>query len=99
MTIDTHTGASGTVVAITGAAFDPAMAAHLHDVLVELDPERPLTIDLRSVRLVHDTAVARLARDLQPAFHRVSLLGLTEHHRRLMQYFSGGGGLDYATVR
>ncbi len=91
MTIDTHTGQSGTVVSMGGAAFDTDAAARLHELLADLDHEGSLTIDLRAVRLVHDTAVARLARDLWPAFYRVTLLGFTEHHQRLMRYFSSSG--------
>ncbi len=91
MTIDTHAGSGGTVLSVEGAAFDSAAAEHLHDLLLELDPAQPLTIDLRSVRLVHDTAVAQLARDLLPEFRRVWLLGLSEHHRRLMRYFAADG--------
>ena len=96
MIIDTDESKRSTVVSIEGAAFDTEAAEQLHGVLAELDPERPLTIDLRAVRIVHDTAVARLARDLRPAFHRVSLLGLTEHHRRLMRYFSAEGDVAHA---
>ncbi len=97
MIIDTDESTTGsTVVSIEGAAFDTEAAEQLHNVLADLDPERPLTIDLRSVRIVHDTAVARLACDLRPAFHRVSLLGFTEHHRRLMRYFSAGDGVAQA---
>jgi hypothetical protein len=97
MTIDTHADADGTVLSIEGTAFDAGEAEHLHRLLLELDPAQPLTIDLRSVRLVHDTAVAQLARDLLPAFRRVSLLGLSEHHRRLMRYFGPGAELGYAS--
>jgi hypothetical protein len=90
MTIDTRTGSGGTVLSIEGGAFDASEAERLHELLLELDPAQQLTIDLRSVRLIHDTAVAQLARDLLPAFRRVSILGLSEHHRRLMRYFGGG---------
>src|SRR3990172_6991732 len=97
MTIDTHAGSGGTVLSIEGATFDFAEAEHLHVLLLELDPAQPLTIDLRSVRLLHHPPVAQLARDVLPAFRRVSLLGLSEHHRRLMRYFGGGAELGYVT--
>jgi hypothetical protein len=87
-TIDAHAGTGGTVVSVEGAAFDSAAAEHLHSLLLKLDPAQPITIDLRSVRIVHDTAVAQLAGDLLPSFHRVLLLGLSEHHHRLMRYFA-----------
>jgi hypothetical protein len=94
MIIDTQAGTGGMVVSINGAAFDFAAVEHLHNLLLELDPAQPLTIDFRSVRIIHDTAVARLAHDLLPAFTRVLLLGLGEHHRRLMRYFARGGPGD-----
>jgi anti-anti-sigma regulatory factor len=80
-------GASGTVVELRGA-FDSAEADRLHALLEEIEPRRPVTIDFRAVRLFHDFAVARLARDLGDGNRRVAVLGLSEHHHRLLRYMA-----------
>ncbi len=83
MSIQAHEGTSGTVVEVDGA-FDPDEADRLHALLLDLEPDRPVTLDFRAVRLFHDLAVARLAREL--GGRRVALLGLSEHHHRLLRY-------------
>jgi anti-anti-sigma regulatory factor len=75
------------LVSIRNEEFDLESAGRLRSILREASLDREVTIDLRNVRVVHDTAVARLAQDLQTVPH-VLLLGLTEHQRRLMRYFS-----------
>lgn len=87
MSIQAHDGASGTVVELQGA-FDPDEADRLHALLLELEPDRPVTLDFRAVRLFHDLAVARLARELGDGQRRVAMLGLSEHHHRLLRYIA-----------
>ena len=84
--IQAHDAASGsgTVVEVRGS-FDPAEADRLHRLLLELEPRGPVTLDFRAVRLFHDSAVARLARELGDANRPVAVLGLTEHHHRLLR--------------
>ncbi len=89
MSIQRHDGANGTVVELTGA-FDPAEADRLHALLLELEPAMPVTLDFREVRLFHDLAVARLARELDGEHRHVALLGLSEHHHRLLRYIGVG---------
>ncbi len=85
MSIEAHDGANGTVVELHGA-FDPEEADRLHALLLELEPEKPVTLDFRAVRLFHDLAVARLAREIGDARRHVAILGLSEHHHRLLRY-------------
>ena len=67
-------------------SFGPREEERLNTVLQHLDPERPITIDFREVRQFHDLAVARLARDIVALHRDVSLIGLSEHHHRLLRY-------------
>jgi hypothetical protein len=90
MKIETPAGSSGTVVALEGH-FGTAEADRLHAALQQLAPDRPLTIDFRAVRVFHDSAVVRIATDLASGHGmHVNVLGLSEHHWRLLRYF----GLD-----
>jgi hypothetical protein len=86
MAIEAHDGSNGVVFEVHGS-FDPAEADRLHALLVSVKHQR-VTIDFRSARILHDTAVARLAPELEDGDRRVALLGLTEHHRRLLRYFA-----------
>jgi hypothetical protein len=92
MAIDALHQLDGTLLVLRGP-FDDAEVEKLHEVLRAIEPGSHLTLDFREVRLFHDTAVARLAKEL--AGRRVSLLGLSDHHHRLMRYFDipppGGG--------
>lgn len=83
--IQTHEEARGTVLELN-ESFGPVEEERLNTVLRDLDPERPITIDFREVRNFQDLAVARLARDIQQQHRQVSLVGLSEHHRRLLRY-------------
>ncbi len=73
------------MLALNGS-FGPAEEERLQAMLRTFDPERPITIDFREVRLFHDLAVARLARDIGELNRHVSLVGLSEHHHRLLRY-------------
>ncbi len=83
--IQAHEETRGTVLELHGS-FGPAEADRLRDMIRRLEPQKSVTIDFREVRLCHDTAVARLARDLVESHRQVSMLGLSEHHRRLLRY-------------
>jgi hypothetical protein len=86
MAIEAHDESNGVVFEVHGS-FDPAEADRLHALLHSVKHQR-VTIDFRAARILHDTAVARLAPELEDRDRRVALLGLTEHHRRLLRYFA-----------
>jgi hypothetical protein len=83
--IQSHDEGQNTVLELNGS-FGPAEEERLQTLLRSLDPKKPVTIDFREVRLFHDLAVARLARDIGDLERRVSLIGLSEHHHRLLRY-------------
>ncbi len=83
--IQAHDDGRQTVLELNGA-FGPVEEERLKNVLCDLEPDRPITIDFREVRLFQDFAVARLARDIAQLQRRVALIGLSEHHRRLLRY-------------
>ncbi len=89
MTITAQIGSTGTVLALEGS-FDLDGAERLHDALRQIDAGRSITVDFHEVRLFHDLAVARLARELNDlndaGGRRLTLLGLSEHHHRLLRY-------------
>src|SRR5512133_857973 len=61
--IQSHDEGLGTVLELNGS-FGPIEEERLQALLRSLDPKKPVTIDFREVRLFHDLAVARLARDI-----------------------------------
>ena len=83
MSLEARHVADGTVVEVHGA-FDTAEAERLRAVLREIACERPVTLDFHAVRRFDDAAVARLAGEV--AERHVALLGLSEHHYRLLRY-------------
>lgn len=87
--IQTRDDGPATVLELDGS-FGPVEEETLSDVLRELEPDRPVTIDFREVRLFHDIAVARLARDIGELHRSVALVGLSEHHHRLLRYIGLG---------
>jgi CheY-like chemotaxis protein/anti-anti-sigma regulatory factor len=90
MRIATRSDLSGAVLTLEGP-FEAASERELHDALLAIGGDRPIVIDFREVRLVEDFALARLAGELGGTLRgRVTLLGLSEHHHRLLHYF----GLD-----
>ncbi len=84
MTVEARTQRGETIVTLRGC-FDADALHALHDVLAELRRAGHVTLDFREVRLFHDSAVAMLARELD-WIHPVSIVGLSEHHHRLMRY-------------
>jgi anti-anti-sigma regulatory factor len=84
MAIESHDETNGGVFEVRGS-FDPDEADRLHALLHAAKHQR-VTIDFRGVRILHDSAVARLAPELEDRGRHVALLGLNEHHRRLLRY-------------
>jgi hypothetical protein len=97
MPITAHTGTRGTTLTLEGS-FDVAEAERLHEALLDSDPSRPVTVDFHEVRLFHDLAVARLARELSESGDRLIVHGLCQHHHRLMRYCGLDGAQAQATV-
>ncbi len=92
MSLEARAQRSGTVVVVHGT-FDASDARRLHDVLAELAPSSRVRVDFHEVRLFDDSAVARLSRDLTgPYGANVELVGLSEHHHRLLRYMGAGFG-------
>ena len=87
MTLEIRQQRAGAAVVALHGSFDVNEAARLHQALLELSSSSSVTLDFRDVRLFHDSAIAVLARDLSlEAGPHVSLLGLSEHHYRLLHY-------------
>jgi hypothetical protein len=86
MTIDARQ-TRGELVFVVHGSFDRKDTQDVEAAVAGLGPGARVTIDLRDVRVCDDAAVAKLARDLSDdAMPSVELLGLSEHHRRLLQY-------------
>ena len=88
--IQAHEETRGVVLELSGS-FNTDEADRVREMIRSMEPHRPVTIDFREVRLCHDSAVARLAREIIESDRRVSLLGLSEHHRRLLRYIGVRG--------
>jgi hypothetical protein len=80
-----------TVLAVNGR-FDSSDADELHDLLLHLQRDGVITIDFRTVRRVEDFVLARLATDL--GRRPLRIIGLTEHHRRILRYLCPWRGSD-----
>ncbi len=85
MTVRARDESNKTVLVVLGT-FDAAEAERLHDALVKIERERPVTIDFHEVRLFKDFAVAGLVQEIAARMGRVTLVGLSEHHHRLLRY-------------
>ena len=83
MSLEARQADRGTIVEVVGA-FDAAEADRLRTVLRALGEDHPVTLDFHRVRRFDDAAVARLADEVTQ--HHVALLGLSEHHHRLLRY-------------
>jgi anti-anti-sigma regulatory factor len=86
MTIDARQS-QGRVVLVVHGSFDRQDTRDVEAAVEGLGPGARVTIDLRDVRVCDDAAVAKLARDLTDDLAlNVELLGLSDHHRRLLRY-------------
>jgi hypothetical protein len=84
----------GAVVGVEGS-FDAADADQLRSIASALEAAGPVTLDFHNVRSASDTAVVRLARRILEAPGHVSMVGLSEHHHRLLSYI----GLEPAHIK
>lgn len=89
MTIERHAAAAGTIITIDGA-FDSAAGSYLEHLVSGVGASAPLTLDFREVRLFHDSAIAALAAALSSR-PDARLVGLSEHHYRLLAYVADAG--------
>jgi anti-anti-sigma regulatory factor len=90
VTIDARQSRSGLVLVVHGA-FDRQGTQDVEAAVAELGPGARVTIDLHDVRVCDDAAVAQLARDLsEDLAASVELVGLSEHHWRLLRYLGIG---------
>ncbi len=85
MTVQVRNESKETVLMVQGT-FNVADADSLHDALHELAPEKPVAVDFHQVRLFADFAVARLVQEIADRPGHVTLIGLSEHHHRLLRY-------------
>jgi anti-anti-sigma regulatory factor len=85
MTVQVRNESKGTVLVVQGT-FDVADADALHDALHAITREKPVTIDFHLVRLFNDCAVARLLQEIADRPGHLTLIGLSEHHHRLLRY-------------
>ena len=84
----------GAVVAVEGS-FDAADADQLRSIASALEAGGLVTLDFHEVRSASDIAVAQLARGLLEAPGHVSMVGLSEHHHRVLRYI----GLEPAHIK
>jgi anti-anti-sigma regulatory factor len=85
MTVHVRNEPKETVLVLEGT-FDAADVDSLHDALHDVARERPVAIDFHLVRLFKDFAVARLVGEIAARSGHVNLIGLSEHHHRLLRY-------------
>jgi hypothetical protein len=82
---DSACGLLATIL-VANRALKVADADALHDALHAITREKPVAIDFHLVRLFDDFAVARLAPEIADRPGHVTLIGLSEHHHRLLRY-------------
>ncbi len=81
-------------------SFDQAEASLLHAILARVAPLGPVRVDFHDVRTLHDVALSLLARDLAAPYGRnVELVGLSQHHHRLLRYIAPGAPWGGAAPR
>jgi len=83
----------GAVVGVEGS-FDVEDADRLQSMAAALENEGLVTLDFHGVRSASDAAVTRLASQLRAASRRVALVGLCEHHYKLLKYVGLVEALD-----
>jgi hypothetical protein len=94
LTSITRPPSGGAVVAVEGS-FDSADVDCLRSIVSALETGGLVTLDFHEVRSASDTALARLARGLLEVPGHVSMVGLSEHHHRLLTYI----GLEPAHIK
>jgi len=94
MRTEVRTGGDGQLSVLVEGAFDTPDVDTLVALVESLwrsSPARPLTLDFREAREVSDYAISRLARETHGGPTRVSLVGLSLHQHRLLQYLGDNG--------
>jgi hypothetical protein len=77
----------GRVVLVVHGSFDRQDTRDVEAAVEGLGPGARVTVDLRDARVCDDAALAELARDLTGGLALdVELLGLSDHHRRILRY-------------
>jgi hypothetical protein len=90
-----ETRSSGEVLIDVEGTFDAVAARDVRARLRALPPGACAVVDFGHVREFLDVGVAIVAPELLERDHRVRVLGLRQHHRRLFRYF----GVDLDVVR
>ena len=85
MTVQVRNESKETVLVLEGT-FGAADADSLHGALKDVAGERPVAIDFHQVGIFNDFAVARLVKEIADRPGHVTLIGLSEHHHRLLRY-------------
>jgi len=80
-----HPQSGGAVVRLEGL-LDVGEADQLAELIVGLRDDGPVAVDLHEARAVNDHALVRLARALAAAAGRCRIVGISEHHSRLLRY-------------
>ncbi len=81
---------TGHVVFTVAGTFGADDARELRRLLAELDPGGRVTVDFHDVRRLDDVAVSALGQGLGGGGPQVELVGLSDHHRRLLRYVGRG---------
>lgn len=69
-----------------GEAFLPDDALRIRVLIARTAPGTPVEIDFRDVRHCHDFALSLLAQELLGGRAAVAVLGMSQHHERLLAY-------------
>ncbi len=85
LTVIRRPATGGAVVAIEGH-FEVGDVDRLHVLASTLHVDGSVSLDFHKVRWASDTAIVRLAGELRNVPRPVSMVGLSEHQRRLLKY-------------
>lgn len=94
-----HRDDGGAVITIAGT-FDTTDVDELGMVARSLYPTGTVVLDFHEVEVLSDCAIAKLASELQQQESgHVVLVGMSEHHHRLLRYVGGRGGRGRNSAR
>jgi ABC-type transporter Mla MlaB component len=86
---DERPGPAGRLDLHLHGSFDRDDAYLLHALLSRVAPAHLVRVDFHEVRTLHDAALSLLARELAAPYGRhLELVGLSEHHHRLLRYIA-----------
>jgi hypothetical protein len=89
MLIDALAGRGETVLVVHGT-FNRQDLAALERAIAEAGRGARVRVDLHEARNCDDAAIAMLARGLQGSAGDVEVVGLSDHHHRLLRYMGVG---------